>query len=212
MINMRSVSKAVVATALAALSVGCGNAVRQGRSPVYLILNSVQGARGNDPGQFANPLISDVLTNVTSPAPCTTTSPCPTIFNDLGRADLTLGMKDVGTPGSATSPTSNNAVTIDRYHVEYRRTDGRNTPGVDVPYAFDGGVTVTVPSNSASTAVAFELVRHSAKREAPLVQLATNPGVINTIAYVTFYGHDQVGNEMSVTGSMYVDFGNFGDQ
>ena len=26
-----------------------------------------------------------------------------------------------------------------RYRVEFRRTDGRNTPGVDVPYGFDGG-------------------------------------------------------------------------
>jgi hypothetical protein len=28
---------------------------------------------------------------------------------------------------------------------------------------------------------------------------------------VTFYGHDQAGNEVSATGSIQVDFGNFGD-
>ena len=36
--------------------------------------------------------------------------------------------------------TAINAVTLTRYHVDYRRTDGRNTPGVDVPYSFDGGL------------------------------------------------------------------------
>jgi len=28
---------------------------------------------------------------------------------------------------------------------------------------------------------------------------------------VTFYGTDRVGNDISVTGSIQVDFGNFGD-
>ena len=37
-----------------------------------------------------------------------------------------------------------NAITITQYHVEYVRSDGRNTPGVDVPYAFDSAVGATV--------------------------------------------------------------------
>jgi len=28
---------------------------------------------------------------------------------------------------------------------------------------------------------------------------------------VTFYGHDQAGNDISATGSIGVEFGNFGD-
>ena len=54
-------------------------------------------------------------------------------------------------------------------------------------------------------------MRHTAKEESPLVQLKTNGVIISTIADVTFYGRDQVGNEISVTGSIRIDFGNFGD-
>ena len=72
---------------------------------------------------------------------------------------------DPGVPG-VVGPTLLNAVTITRYRVEYRRTDGRSTQGVDVPYSFDSALTFTVPSDGASSAV-FQLVRHAAKEEAP---------------------------------------------
>ena len=36
--------------------------------------------------------------------------------------------------------------------------------------------------------------------------------VITTIAEVTFYGRDQVGNDVTVSGTLQVDFGNFGDK
>jgi len=108
-------------------------------------------------------------------------------------------------------PTPNNQVTISRYHVTYRRADGRNTPGVDVPFGFDGAVTGTIPE-SGTASFAFELVRHVAKEESPLAQLATSPNVINTIAEITFYGTDLVGNAVSATGFMTIEFGNFGDQ
>ena len=105
---------------------------------------------------------------------------------------------------------TNNEVTITRYHVSYRRADGRNTQGVDVPYAFDGASTGTVPA-SGNITLGFELVRHVAKKEPPLIQLLTSSTIITTIADVTFYGQDRVGNEISVTGSLQIDFGNFGD-
>ena len=53
---------------------------------------------------------------------------------------------------------SNNEITITRYHVSYRRADGRNTQGVDVPYAFDGAATATVPATG-NVSIGFELVR-----------------------------------------------------
>ena len=79
-----------------------------------------------------------------------------------------------------------------------------------MPYAFDGAVTGTVPVGG-TLSLGFELVRHDAKMEAPLAALATNPQIITTIADVTFYGRDVVGNEINVTGSIQVDFGNFAD-
>ena len=83
--------------------------------------------------------------------------------------------------------------------------------GVDVPFAFDGAITTTIPANGTTTAT-FELVRHVAKDEAPLAALASNPAIITTIADVTFFGRDQVGNEVSAAGSILIDFGNFGDK
>ena len=90
-----------------------------------------------------------------------------------GPGAFSLALKDQGPVGNALSPSPTNAITITRYHVSYRRADGRNTPGVDVPYAFDGAVTVTI-SGTAATVVGFQLVRIEAKEEAPLVQLRSN--------------------------------------
>ena len=107
-------------------------------------------------------------------------------------------------------PTTNNEVTVTRYHVEYTRADGRNTPGADVPYPFDGAATGTIPAGGSLT-LGFDLVRNVAKQESPLAQLRTSPNIITSIALVTFYGRDRVGNNVSVTGQIQIDFGNFGD-
>lgn len=210
---MRSVRQLVILGALGLASMSCGDVVRDSRSPVMIVIDSMAVARGSSSTSVlfqSGPLLSDVLTLVTTPAPCTTTSPCPTVFNDFGQATFRLALRNIGTPTSPTSFSPNNAVTLTRYHVEYVRTDGRRTPGVDVPYAFDGGMTVTAFDDT-SVPVTFELVRHAAKEEAPLVQLVFSPVVISTIANITFYGTDRVGNVISATGSIQVDFGNFGD-
>jgi hypothetical protein len=103
-----------------------------------------------------------------------------------------------------------NQVTVNRYRVQYRRADGHNVPGVDVPYDFDSAFTVTVPATGNAEA-AFEIVRHSAKEEAPLAALRFNDDIISTIAEVTFYGRDQAGNEVSASASIGINFGNFAD-
>jgi hypothetical protein len=124
---------------------------------------------------------------------------------------LRLVMKDPGTPGSPTTPGPNNFITINRYRVTFTRADGRNTPGVDVPYPWDGTITFTV--NNTIATFPFLLVRHQAKEEAPLQALAFNggAGLITTLADVTFYGQDQAGREVSVSTTMTVIFGDFGD-
>jgi hypothetical protein len=155
-------------------------------------MNSLQGARGNSTAALTANLLSDVITS-------------SGVWNDVGSANIGVVMKNV-----TLAPTTNNLVTLSRYHVSYRRTDGRDTQGVDVPFAFDGAVTATIAAGE-SGSVGFELVRHIAKRESPLVELGVSLNIINTIAEVTFYGQDQVGNDVSVTGQMLIDFGNFGD-
>jgi len=209
MTRTRCVHKLFGLAALIATA-SCGDVIRQDRSAVLLVINTLGAQQGNKPGQFFSTLNSDVITNVTTPAPCSPTNPCPTVFGDVGQVVLSLALKNVGSPSAPAAPTTNNQVTITRYHVSYRRADGRNTPGVDVPYSFDGASTGTVPVTGNLT-LGFELVRIVAKQESPLVQLITNPAFITTIADVTFYGQDLVGNQVSVTGSIQVQFGNFGD-
>lgn len=210
MTQMRMFTQFVCLATLAAATVSCGDVARQGQSPVYLVIESMQGRRGGVGTTGGGAVLpSDVITNVTSPEPCSPTRPCPTIFSDTGSANIRLAMKDIGTLGNA-APTSNNVVTLNRYRVSYRRADGRNTPGVDVPYAFDGASTVSISSATAST-VGFELVRIAAKAESPLVQMKTNGLFVTVLADVTFFGQDQVGNDVSVTGTIQIDFGNYGD-
>jgi hypothetical protein len=207
---MRMIRQAIAVAALVAATSSCGDVIRQGRSPVYLVIDSLQAAQGNHISQFGNGLSSDVLTFVTSPAPCTDTSPCPTVFGDVGQVVLRTSLKDIGTNLIQNAPTSNNDVTITRYHVSFRRADGRNTPGVDVPYGFDGVTTGTIAAGG-TLSMGFVLVRNIAKQESPLVQLISSPNVISAIADITFYGHDQVGNQVNQTGSIDVAFANFGD-
>jgi hypothetical protein len=211
MMDMRNSIRLIAAAVVAATSVSCGSVVRDGGSPVYLVIDSLSATRGGA-GSTApsNFLLSDVVTNVTSPAPCSVISPCATIFDDPGSVVLRAPLRDVGnaTPLSATT---NNEVTINRIHIEYTRADGRNVQGVDVPFAFDAAATGTIPANG-TLQLGFELVRHVAKQESPLAQLRTSSNVINTITKVTFYGQDRVGNAVSVTGQLQVNFGNFGDQ
>jgi len=186
---------------LAAFSVGiagCSDTVREGRSPAYLIVQRLEAASGAEDDQFSDELSSDVLTN-------------GTVFEDLARVTLRLGLRDIGAVGSPTSPTTNNFVTVNRYTVAFRRTDGRNTPGVDVPYGFEGAGSVTVTDSD--TTMSFVIVRTQAKVESPLKDLTGGGAVrtISTIADITFYGRDQVGNDVSITGSISVNFSDWGD-
>jgi hypothetical protein len=210
MTRMRNISRVFVVAAVALAGTSCGDVVRTGRAPVFLVIDSLAAAKGDDDQKFFSFLLSDVITNVTTPAPCTPESPCPTVFNDPGQATLRLAPKDIGPVGAAT-PTTNNEVTITRVHVKYRRADGRNIQGVDVPYEVDSAATATVPATGTVT-MGFQLVRHASKEEAPLVQLKTNGVIIATIAEVTLYGRDRVGNDISAMGTIEVDFGNFGDK
>src|SRR5262249_12617535 len=137
------------------------------------------------------------------------TTPCPTVFSDGGQVVLRAPLKNVGATAPL-SPNSNNTVTINRYHVEYIRADGRATPGVDVPYPFDGAVTGSIPPGGPLT-LGFEPVRVVAKEEPPLIQLVSSPNFISLIGRITFYGQDLTGNNLSVTGQILITVGNFGD-
>jgi hypothetical protein len=206
-IAIRRITAAGLALAMLGAA-GCGQYVRdQGRAPAQVVIQNLEAASGADPSKFAGVLYSDVVTNVKKTVNGQQVD-VPTIFADNGRVSMTLILKDQ--TGTSTSPSALNQITFSRYHVNYRRADGRNTPGVDVPFPFDGAATFTVPASSGATGV-FELVRHDAKQEAPLLALANSPTIIDTLTEVTFYGRDQAGNDVTATGSIQIEFGNFGD-
>jgi hypothetical protein len=203
---------ATAGLALAALfTAACGDVARSGRGPAYLVIEALEGASGVEPDVFGSTVSSDVITLVKVKIGEVETL-VPTVFGDPGRVVFRLGSKDPGPTATPTTPGPLNAVTINRYRVVYKRADGRNTQGVDVPYSFDGAFTVTVRGAGPSEA-GFDLVRIAAKVESPLVNLSRNGGAqfIGTIADITFYGRDQAGNEATVTGSMSVSFADFGD-
>jgi len=208
-VKLQSFGSLVVVAALAGTSAGCGEFVQdQGRSPSQVVIQSLQGARGNTPSDLGTPLVSDVETIVTTPEPCSTATPCRTVFADVGEVKMSIILKDPGAPGVTSSPSLLNTVTFNRYRVEYRRADNRNTPGVDVPFPIDSSVTFTVPADGNVTA-GFELVRNAAKREAPLRALVGSNQQLSMIADVTFYGRDQAGNDVIAKGSIGVEFGDF---
>jgi hypothetical protein len=188
------------AVGLILVSVSCGTLTRQGTSSSYLIVTSLEAAPGGlTAGTFGSVLLSDVIVVKDGVA---------SIYSDQGRVTFGLGLKDPGPSTSPSTPTQNNFITVNRYHVRYIRADGHNIEGVDVPYAFDDAFTVTV---SGETTAGFTVVRNQAKQEAPLAALALNPIVVSTIAEVTFYGHDQTGREVSAVGNVSVSFANFAD-
>lgn len=199
---------ALLVAASTVVASGCGEVARTGRSPALLQIVNLEAASGAEPDKFSNLLFSDVVTIVKD----SDQNKVATIFSDNGRAEFKLVLKDPGPTGAPTTPSSLNAITLTQYHVDFKRSDGRNTQGVDVPYAFDGGMTITVPASGTAQGV-FALVRHQAKEEAPLRALASNnqAQLISTVAEITFYGKDQAGNDVSVVGLITVNFGNFGD-
>lgn len=194
--------KRAVIAVLALVSMACGDMARQGTASSYLQITQLDAASGAEPEAFDGVLASDVITVTDEDTGATT------IYEDPGRVSFTLALKDPGPAGNPAAPSVANAITINRYRVRYIRTDGRNTQGVDVPYGFDGAFTVTVSDTAQAS---FSLVRAQAKAEAPLAALAGNGVIISTIAEVTFYGRDQTGREVIVTGNIGVNFANWGD-
>lgn len=189
---------------------GCTAAVRTDASSSFLIIDSLAAASGAKPDAFGANLASDVQTLVKRDIGGQQVL-VPTIFEDLAQVTFRLGMKDPGTTSAPSAPSTANFITVTRYHVSFTRSDGRNTPGVDVPYGFDGAFTVTVGAATATSSMS--LVRVQAKSEAPLKALIGGNGAfaISTIAEITFYGKDQSGHEVSVTGKISVNFADWGD-
>ncbi|MGH9162886.1 MAG: hypothetical protein ACRD2X_23230 [Vicinamibacteraceae bacterium] len=176
---------------------GCGAERRTGTSSVELVVDRLEAASGTG-STFTTLLRSDVL-RAGSPHP------------DRGRIVLRVRLRDPGPAGAPTVPSAMNVVTVTRYRVAFRRSDGRRVEGRDVPYAVDGAVTVTV--GESATPIEFTLVRAQAKLEPPLRTLAgaESSSVLSMSAEVSVHGRDGRGRAVTATGSLTVHFADWDD-
>ena len=155
--------------------------------------NDIEGKAGS------TTVFSDVITN-------------NSIFDDPGVAEIEALPLDPSLQTATVSPYMD--VLVDQIDVEFRRTDGRNIEGVDVPVRFTQPVSMLVPILKSSE-IPFVLVRHVAKLEAPLFQLRAIPSqevVLQLVAVVTIHGKDGAGNRVApVTGYISVWCADFAD-
>ena len=186
-------------TAVCLLAVtSCNELVQDSRSSTILVIERIgaaQGGTSDDP--IPTLLNSDVVTN-------------SAVFPDIARVTTRLAFKSPGTSENPASPTSANWVTITGYRVVYRRSDGRNQGGVDVPFPFEGGMTMTTVDIGTAE---FTLVRAQAKLEEPLLSLRNGGGalVLSVVAEITFFGHDQTGAAVTADGTIGINFADFAD-
>jgi len=109
---------------------------------------------------------------------------------------MRLALKDIGSVDSPTQPTTNNFVTVTRYRVVYRRSDGRNTPGWTCR-------TRSMGRHLHRWHCCRHVRLHDRSRTGEARGAAAGPAgggralLISTLADVTFYGRDQVGNEVT---------------
>jgi hypothetical protein len=121
---------------------------------------------------------------------------------------LTTAVLEVRPKNVNLGPTSVEDVRVMQYQVSYRRSDGRGVEGVDVPYRISGPMSATVPSGE-GISVVFEIVRHAAKAEPPLIKI-TDMNIATMFADVTFYGETISGQGVEASGTAQITFADFG--
>jgi hypothetical protein len=176
---------------------GCVAKENDSTSGSFLVINSLTGndLEGNE---GSTTVFSDV-------------DVAGSIFNDNGVAEVTALIYD---PMQDADLSYYQNVVVDQIDVEFRRTDGRNVEGVDVPYRFTQPMNWLVAVDSTEE-IPFMLIRHVAKMEAPLLALREVPSqevVLQLVAKVTVYGKDLGGHRLApVSGYLSVWCSNFAD-
>jgi len=177
---------------------GCSAGTTGDTTNTIVTVDSVQGISGLA-AQAGDELFSDVCDNQGA------TPPNCTVANDSVQVNLTARPKE-----QLRASGQLNDVVFDRYRVTYVRADGRNLPGVDVPYSFDGATNFTVPLNGNSSK-SFSVVRQQEKLQPPLANLRFGGGAIvfSAIAQIDLYGRDVAGRPIAVRAVLNVTFGDF---
>lgn len=171
-------------------------------------------AGGEEGGTEGSILRSDVVTD-------------GSVFNDDAVVLVNLYRKNPTV--AATSALEH--VRLESYQVRFFRTDGHSIEGVDVPHRITGPLSSLrfhTPTETGEIEVEapITIVRHQAKLEAPLVNLAgilvntsvddfivPGQGLITTVAEITIYARQvTTGEALSASGNVQVTFGDFADE
>jgi hypothetical protein len=192
--------RAAAALALLIGAAACNPVENESQSASRLILDSLTGV--DIQGNAANFLNSDVVL-------VDSESGSMSWRSDIATASFSVIPYD---PEPILGTSAYFDVQITRYTVTFIRNDGRNVPGRDVPYGFEGQLTVKVAVNETGT-ISFVIVREVAKQEMPLLGLySANVGdVLNMTAVVDFFGRDMAGRAVKATGYLPVYFANYAD-
>ena len=191
----KSLRIAVILSAFLALY-SCNPIEDDSRSASMLLVDNVLGTDAE--GKSGNFLQSDVVLSSGS------------IRSDSATATLRAETLD---PDPLLGTSLYNDLVVTRYLVSYTRTDGRNVPGVDVPYPFEGSMSTVVKAGSTAS-VSFVIVREVAKLEPPLIRLIDLGAeqVLTCTAKVEFYGHDTTNRTVKATGYLTIYFANYADE
>lgn len=175
-------------------SISCNPLENESRSSSFIIVEKIEGQ--DISGQTQNFLQSDVSVSGTAIA-------------DIATATLRATLLD---PDPLLPPSQYNDIMLTRYVVSYSRTDGRNRPGIDVPYSFEGSLSLLLRIGT-STPFNFVIVREVAKVEPPLSNLWNLgwEGVLQVTARVDFYGQDVARRQVKATGFLPIFFANYAD-
>lgn len=167
----------------------------QGQAPVILRILKIT-ASSEPAGEESDFLISDVEFE-------------GSVFNDNAVIEMEVLPKN---PNAVGLDTRLNDVLVERYEVRFIRSDGRDQEGVDVPFRHTGAVATVVPYDDTASA-AVVVVRHQAKREAPLANIQGGGGanLLTVIAEITVHGRTTAGKGVSATGRLQILFADFVD-
>jgi hypothetical protein len=174
----------------------CNPLEDESRSNSILVVESVTGQDFS--GADAGFLQSDVLKTDN------------TIVADTAKATLSARLLD---PAPILGTSQYSDIMVTRYAVSFSRTDGKNRPGADVPFPFEGSLSMLVRVDSTAN-LDFVIVREAAKLEAPLVNLRDSAygDILNMTAKIEFYGHDLTDKAVKATGYLTVYFANYADK
>ncbi|MEW6455857.1 MAG: hypothetical protein AB1410_03975 [Acidobacteriota bacterium] len=172
----------VIALMFSFLLSSCNVLENKTQSNTMLIVESIKGI--DQQGNLSSFLISNVSD----------------IFSDFARVTIRAELLN---PNK--TPTVYNDVKLERYIVSYKRNDGKNEEGTDVPYRYESRLTEYIQAGTSIT-IDIIVVNYLAKKYPPLISLKNSSSLLEVDATIDFYGHDVAGKGVKTSGMLRIIF------